>query len=171
MTLNIDDVMEVLRIIKECKDTELYIDSGDMKLSLAKGKVSGGGVNLLGSGAVEQAVAAEPAPVASLPATEPEAEAEVAPHAVEETEAVSEEGLEPVKANVTSVFYRRPSPEDPPFVEVGDVVEEDTVVCLLEVMKCFQQVMAGVRGRIEKICVEGSHLVEEGTVMFLIRPE
>ena len=74
-------------------------------------------------------------------------------------------------ANVTSVFYRKPSPDEPAFVEVGDEVQEDTVVCLLEVMKCFRQVLAGVKGRIEKICVESNNLVEEGTVIFLIRPE
>ena len=70
-----------------------------------------------------------------------------------------------------SVFYRRPSPDESPFVEVGSEVKEDTVVCLLEVMKCFRQVMAETRGTIEKICVESNNLVEEGTVLFLIRPE
>jgi len=45
------------------------------------------------------------------------------------------------------------------------------VVCLLEVMKCFRQVMAETRGRIVKICAESNSLVEEGTVLFLIAPE
>jgi acetyl-CoA carboxylase biotin carboxyl carrier protein len=93
-----------------------------------------------------------------------------APAAEKPTEEAVEEGLVPVKANVTSVFYRRPSPDEPPFVEVGDEVQEDTVVCLLEVMKCFRQVTADVRGRIEKIGVESSELVENGTVLFWIRP-
>jgi acetyl-CoA carboxylase biotin carboxyl carrier protein len=53
---------------------------------------------------------------------------------------------------------------------VGDAVEEDTVVCLLEVMKCFRQVMAGTRGVVQKICAESNNLVEEGTVLFWIRP-
>ena len=69
-----------------------------------------------------------------------------------------------------SVFYRRPSPDEPPFVKVGSEVKEDTVVCLLEVMKCFRSVMAGVQGRVEKICVENAQLVEPGTTLFLIRP-
>lgn len=174
MTFSIDDVMEVLKIVRECKDTELHIDTGDMKLSLVKGKVSGGGVGFItpapaaqNPGAAAPAKAAEPTPA---PVAAP-AEPAPAPAAAPEPEAVSEEGLVPVTANVTSVFYRKPSPEEPPFVEVGDAVEEDTVVCLLEVMKCFRQVMAGTRGVIEKICVESNSLVEEGTVIFLIRPE
>jgi len=180
MSFEIDDVMEVLKIIRECKDTELHIDTGDMKLSLVKGKVSSSGAGFFGPGvpaqspapvAVAEPVAvpavpvAQPRPVASdTPAAKPKAE--VAPG----SEAVSEEGLVPVIANVTSVFYRKPSPEEPPFVEVGDAVDEDTVVCLLEVMKCYRQVMAGTRGVVQKICAESNHLVEQGAVLFLIRP-
>lgn len=175
MTLNIDDVMEVLKIIKDCKDTELHIDTGEMKLSIARGKVSGGGSGFMNPAAATPPPAAEPAAepaaVAPPPVPEPQLEAAAAPPAEAESEEVSEEGLVQVTANVTSVFYRKPSPDEPAFVEVGDEVEEDTVVCLLEVMKCFRQVLAGVKGRIEKVCVESNNLVEEGTVVFLIRPE
>ncbi len=178
MTLNIDDVMEVLALVKECKDTELYIDTGEMKLVVTKGKVSGGGRDIFGPPAAASAAAVEArAPSvtpAAIPAPKPQAEAAAAveaPVAAAEPEAISEEGLVPITANVTSVFYRKPSPEEPPFVEVGDEVQEDTVVCLLEVMKCFRQVMAETKGRIAKICAESNSLVEEGTVLFLIHPE
>lgn len=181
MTFNIDDVLEVLQIVKECKDTEIHIDTGEMKLSLSKGKVSGGGIGFINPGVVTQeagsiatATAVKPTAVAMTPTVEPKQESQneaVAPQADINSEAASEEGLVSIKADVNSVFYRRPSPEEPSFVEVGDEVTEESVVCLLEVMKCFRQVMAGTRGRIEKICVESSSLVEEGTVLFLIRPE
>jgi biotin carboxyl carrier protein len=84
-----------------------------------------------------------------------------------DTEAVQ---LVPINASVVSVFYRRASPDEPPFVEVGSEVKDDTVVCLLEVMKCYRSVMAGVQGRVEKICVENAQLVEPGAALFLIRP-
>lgn len=185
MTLNIDDVLEVLKIVQECKDTELYIDTGEMQLSIARGKVSGGGANLMNpatgvqdsNAAVEvEAAAATAAPVAAAQdqpkaVDSPAPQADPAPQAVAASATESEEGLLPIKADVTSVFYRRPSPEEPAFIELGDEVKEDTVICLLEVMKCFRQVMAETRGRIAKICVESNSLVEEGTVMFLIRPE
>jgi acetyl-CoA carboxylase biotin carboxyl carrier protein len=178
MTLNIDDVLEVLQIVRETKDTELHIDTGEMKLSITRGKVSGTGSGFIEQGTVAPAAQVEAAAVIAAPVAEPQAdpqaepqaEAAPAPAADVEPEAVSEEGLIPVTADVTSVFYRKPSPEDSAFVEVGDEVEEDTIICLLEVMKCFRQVMAGTRGRVEKICVASSDLVEEGTVMFLIRP-
>ena len=83
----------------------------------------------------------------------------------------SSNDLVSIKSNVTSVFYRKPSPDEPPFVEVGDKVTPDTVICLLEVMKCFRSIGAGVSGTVEEILVESGDLVEEGTVLFLIRPD
>ncbi len=76
-----------------------------------------------------------------------------------------------IKASVTSVFYRRPSPGEPPFVEEGAEVKEDTVICLLEIMKCFRSVAAGVKGRVEKVVAENGGMVKKGDVLMLIRPE
>ncbi len=77
--------------------------------------------------------------------------------------------LVPVQASVISVFYRRPNPGEPPFVEEGTVVEEDTVVCLLEIMKCFRSIPAGVQGTVEKILVENGATVKKGDPLMLIR--
>lgn len=189
MSFEFDDVMEVLKIVKESKDTELHIDTGDLKLSLYKGDVGNHAGSPVIFGRPEHSIQPEstPAPVpasspapasapvasASAPAaTEPTvSEPAQAPVAAATAEELQDENLHPIKANVTSVFYRSPSPDEPPFVEVGDSVEEDSVICLLEVMKCFRQVTAEVRGTVEKICAEDSDLVEEGTVIVLIRPE
>jgi acetyl-CoA carboxylase biotin carboxyl carrier protein len=77
----------------------------------------------------------------------------------------------PVEASVNSIFYARPSPGEPPFVEVGDQVNEDTIVCLLEIMKCFRSVPAGVKGTVEKVLVESGDMVKKGSAIILIRPE
>lgn len=81
------------------------------------------------------------------------------------------DGLVPVVAAVNSVFYRRPSPGEPPFVEEGDKVNEDTVVCLLEIMKCFRSVASGVKGKVENIFAESGAMVKKGDTLMLIRPE
>ncbi|MBT3311766.1 MAG: hypothetical protein HN737_06915 [Desulfobacterales bacterium] len=177
MSFTMDDVMEVLQIVKESKDTELHIDSGDLKLSLFKGDIGDsarGMVNFSGEAAQTQQPETKAAPAVVAEAvteTVEEPETAAASNVEAATEADIEAGLVPIKANVTSVFYRKPNPESPPFVEVGDEVKEDSIICLLEVMKCFRQVTADVKGRIEKICVESNLMVEEGTVLFLIRPE
>lgn len=85
--------------------------------------------------------------------------------------AANADGLVPVEASVASVFYSRPSPGDPPFVVAGDKVNADTVICLLEIMKCFRSIAAGVKGTVEKVLVESGSMVKKGDVIMLIRPE
>jgi acetyl-CoA carboxylase biotin carboxyl carrier protein len=175
MSFNMDDAMKVLQIVKALKDTELHIDTGEMKLSIFKGEVGDGSGRAMGFSApvCQAAPAAAPAAAVAEVKEEPKAEAApaCAPVKAAPEEPINEEGLVKISASVTSVFYRRPSPDEPPFVEVGDDVTEDTPLCLLEVMKCFRQVLAGVNGRIEKICVESNHFVEKGDVLFLIQPK
>ena len=81
------------------------------------------------------------------------------------------DGLVPVLASVNSVFYRRPSPGEPPYVEEGDQVNEDTIVCLLEIMKCFRSVIAGVKGTVVKIVAESGDLVKKDEEIMFIRPD
>jgi acetyl-CoA carboxylase biotin carboxyl carrier protein len=83
----------------------------------------------------------------------------------------NENGLIPVESSVTSVFYRRPSPGEDPFVEEGDQVNDESVVCLLEIMKCFRSVFAGANGTVEKILVENGAMVNKGDALMLIRPD
>ena len=81
-----------------------------------------------------------------------------------------EEGLVPIKAPLLGIFYRAPKPGAPPFVEVGDRVTEEDTVCLIEVMKLFNTIKAGVNGHIAKICTENGQMVEYNQILFLIDP-
>ncbi len=85
--------------------------------------------------------------------------------------ATNADGLVPIEASVTSVFYRRPSPGEPAYVEEGDTVNDDTIVCLLEIMKCFRSVAAGVKGTVEKVLAENAAMVKKGATLMLIRPD
>lgn len=73
-------------------------------------------------------------------------------------------------APMTGVFYRAPSPDAPPYVEVGDVVEEGQIICLIEAMKVFNEVPAERSGRVAEICAENGQLVEQGSVLFRLEP-
>ena len=171
MSFTIDEVGQVLKIIQECGDCELHMEVGDVKLSLFKGDTGRRALDFSKESTICQPKHLEPEATATETApVEEEPEATATATKAEEKEEIIEEGLVAIKSSVASVFYRRPAPEEPPYVEVGSEVEEDTVVCLLEVMKCFRSVTAGVQGRVEKICVENAQLVEGGTVLFLIRP-
>ena len=80
-------------------------------------------------------------------------------------------GLHPVESPMLGVFYRAPAPGAPPYVEVGARVEPDTVVCLIEVMKMMNSVVAGVSGTVAEICAENAELVEHGQPLFRIEAE
>jgi len=76
--------------------------------------------------------------------------------------------LHPVTAPLTGVFYRAPNPTSKPFVEVGDWIEHDTTVGLIETMKVFNNVTADCRGRVAAILVEAGQLVHAGDPLLLV---
>jgi len=80
------------------------------------------------------------------------------------------DGLVGVTAPMVGTFYRAAAPGEAPFVEVGRPVEEQTQVCIIEVMKLMSSVVAGARGIVAEICCENGQTVEYGDVLFRIRP-
>ena len=82
---------------------------------------------------------------------------------------VAEEGTE-IKSPMIGTFYRSPSPESGPYVEVGSEVNPDTVVALIEAMKVMNEIKAEVRGVITQVIVDNAKPVEFGQPMFKIRP-
>jgi acetyl-CoA carboxylase biotin carboxyl carrier protein len=75
-----------------------------------------------------------------------------------------------VRAQLAGTFYRAPKPGDPPYVEVGSPVEEETVVGIVETMKLMNSVHAGIRGRVAEICVNNAELADQGAVLMRITP-
>jgi len=76
-----------------------------------------------------------------------------------------------VKAAMSGIFYRKPSPEDPPYVEVGTEVKKKQVLGLLETMKVFQKVKCPVDGKVAEILVENETILKDGDVIFIIETE
>jgi acetyl-CoA carboxylase biotin carboxyl carrier protein len=75
-----------------------------------------------------------------------------------------------IVAPMLGTFYRAPAPGATPFVEIGSVVEPDTIVCIIEVMKMMNSVHAGVSGTIAEIWVENGEPVEYGAPLFRVEP-
>lgn len=181
MKLTEDDVFQILKFLEESSFDELNLEIGDLKLHVRKSGKSGG--------LRDQSFTTSVAPASGISETSLKKELntneriETQPRVVEVreekvitkvTEKVSaepeEEGLVPIKSPMLGTFYRRPAPGQPPYVDIGSFVKEDDTVCLLEVMKVFNSVKAGVRGYIVKICAESGELVEYGQTLFLVRP-
>ncbi len=75
-----------------------------------------------------------------------------------------------VKSPIIGTFYRKPSPDKPVFVEVGDTIREGTVLCVIEAMKLFNEIESEVSGKIVKILVDDSSPVEFDQPLFLVDP-
>lgn len=99
---------------------------------------------------------AAPAPSAALPedAAPPE----------------SDEGLIEIRSPMVGTFYTKPSPDAPTFVSVGSAIGPDTVVCIVEAMKVFNEIKAETAGTIEKILLANESAIEFGQPLFLVRP-
>lgn len=75
-----------------------------------------------------------------------------------------------ISSPMTGTFYRAPSPEAPPFVEEGDVVEEGAILCILEAMKLMYELKAEMRCKIVKILKENGQQVHPGEPIFVVEP-
>ncbi len=79
-------------------------------------------------------------------------------------------GWEPLKAANLGTFYRAPNPEAPPYVREGSAVTPDSEVCLIEVMKLFTTIRAGLSGTVREIVARDGEMVEYGAVLMWIEP-
>ena len=81
-----------------------------------------------------------------------------------------DQDLATIDSPMVGTFYAAPNPDSPPFVNVGDPIGPETVVCLVEAMKIFNEIKAECSGTIEKVMVSSGESVEFGQPMFKVRP-
>ena len=155
MSLTRKDVDEIMALLENSRFDRLYLEMDGVKLELARG----------GAGAAQRPPSAHPDPPAAPP--QPAAPAPASPGA----SAVPREGLVEVKSPLLGVFYRAPKPGEPAFVEVGDRVQADSVIGIIEVMKLMNTARAGVAGEVVEIIGANGEMVEHGEVLMLVRPD
>ncbi len=76
----------------------------------------------------------------------------------------------PVESPMTGMFYRGPSPSEPPYVEEGDLVHEGQTIGLVEAMKVFNEIPAPATGIVRRILAQNATLVQQGEVLMLLEP-
>lgn len=166
MELTEDEVIQILKLIEESSFDELSLTMGDMKLVVRKRSNGSAVTEELAIKAPTESVIAEK-PIIEVRKEKQESKVK---KIEDETVEIFEEGLLPIKSPMLGTFYIRPAPGAPPYIEVGSFVEEGDTVCLVEIMKVFNTVKAGVRGYIAKILQESCQLVEYGQTLFLVSP-
>lgn len=167
MTLTHEDVNKILAILDESGCEEAHIEFGELKLHFRKHGSSSDIEHVRHAGKPDEKPTSPQA--TTIVARGPDASAAHGPR--ESHEQTIPEGVVAVSAPMLGTFYRAPSPGAAPFVAVGDKVLADDTVCLLEVMKLFNSIRAGVAGTVDAILVENATLVEYGQPLIFIRKE
>jgi acetyl-CoA carboxylase biotin carboxyl carrier protein len=164
VSLTRKDIEEIMGLLEASRFGRLSLEMDGVKLELVREGAGGEAAPrpTPAPAPTEKAPAASPAPAPSptpapVPASKPRQSAE--------------ESLVEVKSPLLGVFYRAPKPGEPPFVEVGSRVEEDTVIGIIEVMKLMNSARAGVAGEVVEIIGVNGEMVEHGEVLMLVRPD
>lgn len=154
--MNLKEVKELIRLISEKGFTEFEIEREGFRMRILRSNEAAPSP-VVHAISQMQAVAAEPHLLpAKVQPTPPAEERE-------------EESLHIIKSPLVGTFYRSPSPTSEPFVSVGDRVEPETVVCIVEAMKLMNNIQSEVSGVVAKIYAENGQPVEYGQPLFGIK--
>jgi len=158
--VNLDDVREILALMRDNGLSEFEIERDGLKLRLRKD--SAGTVvttPLVAAAYTQSAVASQAAPPAGLPVAAPPA-ADAAETEIE---------LAVVKSPIVGTFYRSSEPGTAPFVEIGATVKKGQVLCIIEAMKLMNEIDSEYEGEIANIYVENGQPVQYGERLFAIK--
>jgi acetyl-CoA carboxylase biotin carboxyl carrier protein len=163
--MNLREVKELIELVSEKGFAEFEIEHQGFRLHICRFKeppiIQSAPPPVIISSTVP--VAPEPpAPILSNVALAAPAAAQTA----KDEAPVAEAQLHMIKSPIVGTFYRSASPTSEPFVKIGDHVEQDTVVCIIEAMKLMNEIQAETRGEIVKIYVENGQPVEYGQPLF-----
>jgi len=150
--VNIKEIKEMISLMNENNLLELEIEKEGMRIRLKKCS-SGLEGSLSGPIVIEKQAIAP------------------AHHGAEEKSAAAPAKTVEIKAPMVGTFYRAPSPEAPPYVEAGQLVDSGQVICIIEAMKLMNEIKSEVKGKIIEILVDNAEPVEFGQPMFLIEPQ
>jgi acetyl-CoA carboxylase biotin carboxyl carrier protein len=165
VSLSYEDVAEILKIIDSSSCDELIVETGDIKLVVRRNAASGHLAPAAERAGPAPAMTAAPRPRADTAANPGAAAARQAT-----TGPTATAGQIEVTAPMVGTFYRAPSPDAPPFVEIGTLVRPGQPLCIIEVMKLFTTINSECAGRVAQIGAETGDLVEYGRTLFIIEP-
>ncbi|MDB3901018.1 acetyl-CoA carboxylase biotin carboxyl carrier protein [Flavobacteriaceae bacterium] len=157
--MNIKEIQQLIKFVAKSGVSEVKIESKDLKLSVKTG-VSGNMVTH------SEPVMINTQPVVQNLPLENTTES-VSSQSVDIAE---EDHLITIKSPIIGTFYRKPSPDKPNFIEIGDLISEGSVLCVVEAMKLFNEIESEYSGKIVKILVDDSSPVEFDQPLFVIDP-
>ena len=157
--MNFKEIKELIEILDQSSLTEINIEDKVNIVNLKKEKETE-----IITPQVSQQPMQQIAPQQSAVSNQLDAQS------TEETSSSQEnDNLKTINAPMVGTFYKSPSPEENPYVQVGDSVSNESTVCILEAMKLFNEIQAEVTGEIAEILVEDGQMVEYGQPLFKVK--
>ncbi|GAA4892300.1 acetyl-CoA carboxylase biotin carboxyl carrier protein [Flaviramulus aquimarinus] len=160
--MDIKEIQNLIKFVAKSGASEVKLEMDDIKITIKTGSEEGTAVHYAPVAAPVPQVAA---PVAAAPSVAPASE-EAAPAAA----ATEDSKYITIKSPIIGTFYRKPAPDKPLFVEVGQTIAEGDVLCVIEAMKLFNEIESEVSGKIVKILVDDASPVEFDQPLFLVDP-
>ncbi|PCI35808.1 MAG: acetyl-CoA carboxylase, biotin carboxyl carrier protein [Flavobacteriaceae bacterium] len=159
--MDLKEIQNLIKFVAKSGASEVKLEMEDVKITIrtGSGKTETTILHQAPLGIPQMPMAAVPV----APAT-----TEAAPAATDSSD--EESKYITITSPIIGTFYRRPTPDKPLFAEVGDNVTPESIVCIIEAMKLFNEIEAEVTGKIVKILVDDSSPVEFGQPLFLVDP-
>ena len=157
--MDLRDIQNLIKFVAKSGASEVKLEMEDIKITIKTGTEK-----------TETTILQQnPLGIQQMPMAAPAATAEVVGA---QAAAIKEEVSKYIEITspIIGTFYRKPSPDKPVFVEVGDNVSPNTVVCMIEAMKLFNEIESEISGKIVKVLVEDGTPVEFGQPLYLVDP-
>ncbi|MEA3305692.1 MAG: acetyl-CoA carboxylase biotin carboxyl carrier protein [Candidatus Omnitrophota bacterium] len=142
--MNIKEIREMINLMNENNLAEFEFEKEGLKIRLKK-EQEGRVESIIGPNVIPPPARQEPAPQKKAGSVE-------------------------IKSPMVGTFYKSPSPDAPPFVGAGDIVEVDQVVCIIEAMKLMNEIKSEIKGKVTAVLVENAEPVEFGQALFSVEP-
>ncbi len=154
--MDINLLKKLIKLVEQSEITEFSVQEGDLKVKISKNSHN-----------QPQTGTQTYAEVSRMPVQSSITQITETKQSVP-TEPSSKTNLHEIKSPIVGTFYRAPAPDADPYVNVGDIISEGTVLCIVEAMKLMNEIESDVNGRIVKILVENGLPVEYNQPLFLI---
>ncbi|WP_106791064.1 acetyl-CoA carboxylase biotin carboxyl carrier protein [Aquimarina sp. Aq78] len=160
--MDLKEIQNLIKFVAKSGASEVKLEMDDIKITIKTASEDGKETTIV------QQLPVTPQVVAPV---QPPAPAAITPAAVVE-ESASDDNSKyiTIKSPIIGTLYRKPSPDKPTFVEVGDSIKEGDVLCIIEAMKLFNEIESEVSGKIVKVLVDDSSPVEFDQPLFLVDP-
>ncbi|MBM1105094.1 acetyl-CoA carboxylase biotin carboxyl carrier protein [Aurantibacter crassamenti] len=160
--MDIKEIQSLIKFVAKSGASEVKLETDDIKITIR----TGDGMSRGETTVVQQIPMAPAQQVVGTPM-----QVDTPQVAVPAVENVSEDSkYVTIKSPIIGTFYRKPAPDKPTFVEVGDTIGQGDVLCVIEAMKLFNDIESEISGKIVKILVEDSSPVEFDQPLFLVDP-